>query len=150
MSISYDDNHYIITPVTLLRSLSGKYPWETYKPPNPPSYGLLYHYCSRRVALVDMPLNKETNQTKPSFAHTSSCRSISTSIPDLLSPPLPIVHRIQHVYTELLYVGSSWSPCFCTAMWSDPQEYITHELVPISPVVSRMPVSSNFNSFRDG
>ena len=28
------------TPVALLRSLSGKYPWETYEPPYPPSYGL--------------------------------------------------------------------------------------------------------------
>ena len=28
------------TPVTLLRSLSGKYPWERYEPPSPPSYGL--------------------------------------------------------------------------------------------------------------
>ena len=28
------------SPVTLLRSLSGKYPWERYEPPYPPSYGL--------------------------------------------------------------------------------------------------------------
>ena len=28
------------TPVTLLRSLSGKYPWERYEPPYPPSDGL--------------------------------------------------------------------------------------------------------------
>ena len=28
------------TPVTLLRSLSDKYPWERYEPPYPPSYGL--------------------------------------------------------------------------------------------------------------
>ena len=27
------------TPVTLLRSLSHKYPWERYEPPYPPSYG---------------------------------------------------------------------------------------------------------------
>ena len=54
------------TPVALLCSLSGKYPWERYEPPYPPSYGL--NYCSsRRMALalnnlkrVDMPLNKET------------------------------------------------------------------------------------------
>ena len=26
--------------VALLRSLSGKYPWERYEPPYPPSYGL--------------------------------------------------------------------------------------------------------------
>ena len=28
------------TPVALLRSLSGKYSWERYEPPYPPSYGL--------------------------------------------------------------------------------------------------------------
>ena len=28
------------TPFPLLRSLSGKYPWEKYEPPYPPSYGL--------------------------------------------------------------------------------------------------------------
>ena len=28
------------TPVTLLHSLSDKYPWERYEPPYPPSYGL--------------------------------------------------------------------------------------------------------------
>ena len=28
------------TPVVLLRSLSGKYPWKNYEPPYPPSYGL--------------------------------------------------------------------------------------------------------------
>ena len=28
------------TPFALLRSLSGKYPWERYEPPYPPSYGL--------------------------------------------------------------------------------------------------------------
>ena len=44
-------------------------------------------------------------------------------IPDplSLSPPLPIVHRFRQVLratprilTELLYVGSSWSPYFCS------------------------------------
>ena len=33
-------NMWVHTPVTLLRSLSGKYPWERYEPPSPPSYGL--------------------------------------------------------------------------------------------------------------
>ena len=47
----------------------------------------------------------------------------SSSSFDPFSPPLPIVHRFQqvfratpHILTELLYVGSSWSPClarFC-------------------------------------
>ena len=28
----------VLTPVVLLRSLSGKYPWEKHEPPYPPSY----------------------------------------------------------------------------------------------------------------
>ena len=52
--------------------------------------------------------------------------------------------------SELLYVGSSWSPCFCSAMWRGPWENITYELVPTSPAVSCMPGSSNLDSFRDG
>ena len=54
---------------------------------------------------------------------SSSCRVISTDMPDTFSPPLPIVNRFRQVLratprilTELLYVGSSWSPCFCSAM----------------------------------
>ena len=58
---------------------------------------------------------------------SSSCRAIGTDIPDPFSPPLPIVHRFQkvlratpHILTELLYVGSSWSPCFHLAMCRGP------------------------------
>ena len=79
--------------------------------------------------------------------------AISTDISDPLSPPLPIVHRFRQVlsatfriYTELLYLCSSWSPYFCSAMWKGPQEYITYELVPTSPIVLRMSGSSNFYS----
>ena len=50
-------------------------------------------------------------------------RAISTDIPDPLSPPLPVVPCFRQVfrdtsciYTELLYVGSSWSSCLCLAM----------------------------------
>ena len=88
---------------------------------------------------------------------SSSCRAISTDIPDPFSPPLPITHRFwqvlratPHILTELLYVGSSWSPCFCSAMWRGPQGYITYELFPTSPAVSCMSGSSNLDSFRDG
>ena len=49
--------------------------------------------------------------------------SSSTDIPDPLSPLLPIVHRFRQVLwatprilTELLYVGSTWSSRFCSAM----------------------------------
>ena len=55
---------------------------------------------------------------------SSSCHAISTDIPDHFWPPLQIVHRFRQVfratsciYTKLLYVGSSWSPCLCSFMW---------------------------------
>ena len=35
-----DRSKRVRPPVALLRSLSGKYPWESYEPPYPPSYGL--------------------------------------------------------------------------------------------------------------
>ena len=35
-------------------------------------------------------------------------------------------------------------------MWRGPQEYITYELAPTSPAVSRVSDLSNFDSFRDG
>ena len=87
---------------------------------------------------------------------SSSSRAIITDTPDPLSPP-PIVHRFRSVfrgppriYTELLYVGSSWSPWICSSMWWGPQEYITYELVPTSTAVSCMSGLSDFDSFRDG
>ena len=87
----------------------------------------------------------------------SSCRYISTDIPDSLIPPLPIAHCFRQVFkttccisTELLYVGSSWSSCLCTSMWRGPQEYITYELASTSSEVSRKSGSSNFYCFRDG
>ena len=86
----------------------------------------------------------------------SSCRAISTDIPDPLSQPLSIVRHFRlvlratyRIYTELLYVGSNWSLCFYSAMWRDPQEYITYEFVHTSPAVSRISGLSNFDSFRD-
>ena len=83
-----------------------------------------------------MPLESITqsiNQyVKKSFPHgihiiyqssslsSSSSRAISTDIPDRLSPPLSIVNRFRQVlrtiYAELLYEGSSWSPCLWSAM----------------------------------
>ena len=74
---------------------------------------------------------------------SSSCRAISTDIPDALSPPLPIVHCFQQVLsttsrigTELLYVCLSWLSCLYTSMWRGPQEFIPYELVPTSPAMS--------------
>ena len=78
------------------------------------------------------------------ISSSSSLRhAISTDIPDLLLPPLPIVHCFRQVFRvtsrigiELLYVG--------------PQERIPYELVSTFPAVSRMFGSSNLDSFRDG
>ena len=91
------------------------------------------------------------------FWYSSSCRTASTDISDPLSPLLLIVHLFWQVpgatsciLTELLYVGSSWSSCFCSAIWRGPWENITYELVAASPVMSCMSSSSNFDSFRNG
>ena len=52
--------------------------------------------------------------------------------------------------TELLYVGLSCSSSLCSSMWRGPLEYITYELVPTLPAVSRMSGSFNFDSFLGG
>ena len=89
---------------------------------------------------------------------SSSCRAISTDIPNPLLPPLSIMYCFCQVFratfrisTELLYEDSSWSSCLCSSclcssMLRGLQEYI----VPTSPAVSRMSGSFNFDSFRNG
>ena len=65
-------NKRVRTPVALLRSLSGKYPWGRYGPPYPPSYKLnsttavlLGEWLGIKLPPnVDMPLNKETEETE--------------------------------------------------------------------------------------
>ena len=91
------------------------------------------------------------------YISSSSCLAISTGIPDPLSPGLPIIHCFRltlratsRIGTELLYVDSSWSSCFCSSMGRRLQGYITSELVPTSPAVPRVSGSSNFDSFRYG
>ena len=67
---------------------------------------------------------KENQSTRGYWKSSSStCRAASTDIPDPLLPLLPIVHRLRQVFratsrilTELLYVCSSWSSCFCSAI----------------------------------
>ena len=83
--------------------------------------------------------NKRTSGDHPIII-SSSCAA-STDITDPLSPLFPIFHRFRHVLgatsrilTELLYVGSSRSPCPCLAML----ENITYEVIPASPAVSCM------------
>ena len=77
------------------------------------------------------------------YISSSSCRATGTDIPDPLSLLFPIVHRLWQVFrvtscilTELLYVCSSWSSCFCSAICGGPQEYIHYKLVPASQAVS--------------
>ena len=83
----------------------------------------------------------------------AACRTASTDIPDPLSPLFPLVHRLWQVFwatsrilTQLLYVCSSWSSCFSSAICGGPLEYITYELVPASTAVSSVPGSSNLDS----
>ena len=40
------------------------------------------------------------------------------------------------ISTELLLIGSSWSPYPCSSVWRGPPEYITYELALTSPAVS--------------
>ena len=96
--------------------------------------------------------------TKNKIASSSSlCRAASKDIPDPLSPSVSIIHRSREVFkaifcisTELLYIGSSWSPYLYSSMWRGPQEYVTYEFVLISPAVSHMSGLFNLDSFRDG
>ena len=60
--------------------------------------------------------------------HHHSRHAINTDIPDPLLPTLPIIHFFRQVfratsriYTELLYVGSSWPSCLCSFIWWGPQ-----------------------------
>ena len=92
---------------------------------------------------------------KPSSS--SSCHNARGDLPDPLQTPFSIVHRSLWVFkatscigTEVLYVGSSQSSYICSFMWRATQEYVTYEFVPTSPAVSRMPGSSNWDSFHDG
>ena len=91
------------------------------------------------------------------ISSSSSCHAASTDLPDPLSPPVSIVHRSREVFlaiscigTELLYIGSSWSPCLCSSMWRGPLENIAYEFVLTSSAVSCMSSLSNFDCFRDG
>ena len=83
---------------------------------------------------ISFTILKDEEWNKKNLLHwrlsSSSCRTISTDIPDPFSPPFSIVHcfwqvfwSTSHISTELLYVGSSWSSCLCSSMWRGPQGY---------------------------
>ena len=94
-------------------------------------------YSSIRSPQKKQTKNKQqkTNKQKKSsclryISSSSSCRAVSTDIPDPLSSLLPIVHcfwqvlrATSRILTELLYVDSSWSSCFCSAIWRGPFSY---------------------------
>ena len=112
------------------------------------------NYFKDSITLPSVFINFSINIYYVWISSSSSCRAISTDIPDSLSSLLPIVHCFRQVLratsrigTELLYVCSSWSSCLSTSMWRVPQEYITYKFVPTSLAVSRMSGSSNFDSF---
>ena len=116
-------------------------------------------FCWKSQYTEALPLRwtQLVNSRIAKYISSSSCHAASTDIPDPLSPLLPIIHRLWKVFrvtsriiTQLLYVCSSWSSCFCSAICGGPQEYITYELVLASPAVSCMSGSSNLDSFCDG
>ena len=67
-----------------------------------------------------------------------------------LTPLLYNPLLLASIGTELSYVGSSWSSCFCSSMCRGPREYVTYEFVLTSPAVSHMSGSLNLESFCDG
>ena len=139
--ISYDDNHYTTGYPQLWSPI------------------LLYYthiYVNTYIYRLPPPTFRHTH-THMRIRTSSSYCAICTDIPDRLSPHLPIVNCFRqilratsHIGTELLYVGSNWTSYLCSSTWRGPQEYITHELVPTSPAVSRVSGLSNLDSFRDG
>ena len=106
------------------------------------------------VMLKDFLLVQRSNAFQRLYANKQiSSRTSITDIPDALSPPFPIAHCLRqvfratpHIDTELQYVGSNWSSCLCSSTLSSPQKYMTYELVPISPAMSCMSGSSNFDN----
>ena len=67
------------------------------------------------------------SKTFDSISSSSSCHAASTDIPDPLLPLFPIVHRLWQIFratsrilTHLLYVCSSRSSCFSSAICGGP------------------------------
>ena len=86
---------------------------------------------------------------------SSSCHAASMDLADTLLPSVSIIHcsrelfkAIFYISTELLYVGSSWSSCFCSSMWRGPPKYVAYEFILTSPAVSHVSGSPNLDSFR--
>ena len=115
---------------------------------------LFFFYFCQRVSSSEFHYIQ--NHIKRMYS-SSTCRAAITDLPDPFSTPVSIVHRSREVFratyyigTELLYIGSSWSPCVCSSMGRVQQEYITYEFVLTSPAGPRMSGLFNFYSFCDG
>ena len=123
-------------------------------------YVYIYIVIHRQICFVLSELISVARQYLPVAGietRLTPCYAASTDIPDPLSPLVPIFHRFwqvlratSRILTELLYVSSSWSLCFCSAMCRGPGENITYEPVVSSPAVSCMTGSYNLDSFPDG
>ena len=125
-------------------TLGGK---ETYK-----YLGILETDTIKQEKKIKNNISGEPESLSKQNSLSSLCRAISTVIPDSLPPSFSIVHRFEataYISTELFYVGSCWSSCFCSSMRMGPQEYVTYEFIPTSTVVSRMFGSSNLDIIRD-
>ena len=114
------------TPVTLLRSLSGKYPWERYEPPYPPSYGLnstttvllgewLWHWITYEVWYAI----KQRNRTKLNFSVLLFC-CLKAWVPSTWSHSSIISFYVQTIMSitdsprdECTLVELLVSPSFC-------------------------------------
>ncbi len=65
------------TPVALLRSLSGRYPWERYEPPYPPSYVLCFDLLTRPKMPFKVMHRKEVTHSNGSYERKSRGRKLA-------------------------------------------------------------------------
>ena len=71
----WNRSEWVRTPVMLLRLLSGKYSYERYEPPYPPSYGLnstttvLGEWLWHEITYKGWYAIKQRNQTKPNLGN---------------------------------------------------------------------------------
>ena len=113
-------------------------------------------WCFHTVVLIQPLLGRNSILIYPKPYISSSWCAASTDFPDPLLPLVSIVHCSWQVFqatscihTELLLIGSSWSPNPSSSVWRGPLEYIAYEFVLASPAMSCKSLS-NLDGFRDG
>ena len=111
------------------------------------TYIFIYIYANVLVYTPHIPL----------CTSSSSWRATSMDFPDPFPSFVSIIHRSWQVFhttscisTELLLIGSSWSPNPCSSVWRGPLEYNASEFVLTSPAVSCIFCSSNLDVFCEG